>query len=50
VEISAAGTLIQGKKVVLSVIRNITERKKAEIELEKAKAIAEEANRARVNF
>ena len=50
VEVSANATMINGKRVILSIIRDITERKKAENILKQSKEESEIANKAKTEF
>jgi len=50
VEVSSQGTVIGERQVLLSIIRDNTERKKEEEELKNAKDAAEAANRAKSEF
>ncbi|MFL0248055.1 PAS domain-containing hybrid sensor histidine kinase/response regulator [Candidatus Clostridium stratigraminis] len=49
-EVSSHYFNMNGKEVIISIARDITERKKVEEELKKAKNAAEEANRAKSEF
>ena len=50
VEIASNGIEFQNKKAYLSIVRNVTERQKAAMELKKAKEAAELASQAKSNF
>lgn len=50
VEVSLTGTEISGRKRVLAVVRDISERRRADEELQKAKTLAEAATRAKSEF
>ena len=50
VEVGSQGSYLDSKRIVLSIVRNITERKLVEAELIKAKERAEAANEARKQF
>ncbi len=50
VEVSSRGTTINGKRILISIIRDISERKQTEEKLEKAKEEAEKASRTKSEF
>lgn len=50
VEVNIQGINIKDKKIVLSIIRDISTRQRTEEELRKAKELAEEANRTKSEF
>ena len=50
VEISSRGVFIDGREMLLSVIRDIRQRKETELTLRRAKEEAESANRAKSDF
>ncbi|GAB7079405.1 PAS domain-containing sensor histidine kinase [Megalodesulfovibrio paquesii] len=50
VEVSASGTVVQGEKLVLAIIRDSTERKHREQALQEAKEAAEAASRVKSQF
>lgn len=50
VNVSSQGTIFEDKQVLVSIIRDITERKEEENELNRAKEAAENANRSKSEF
>ena len=50
VEVSSKGTTMKDRRILLSIVRDITGRKQVEIELKRAKEEAEAVNRAKSEF
>ena len=50
VEVSSQGTNVDGKRVIFSIVRDISERKQSEKALKQAKEAAEAANKAKSEF